>query len=81
MRHNGNIVLNNLGNSEIQNVVLERLPKGAEPSPSPSEAGRIYFDSTNKVYMFNNGVEFVQFATGGDAQALQAEVDSTQTSL
>lgn len=81
MRFNGNIVLNTQGNSEIQNVVLERLPKASEPSIAPSEVGRIYFDTTNKVYMFNNGVEFVQFATGGDAQALQAEVDSTQSSL
>lgn len=81
MRFNGNIVLNTQGNSEIQNVVLERLPKASEPAVAPSEVGRIYFDTTNKVYMFNNGVEFVQFATGGDAQALQAEVDSTQSSL
>lgn len=81
MRFNGNIVLNTQGNSEIQNAILERLPKASEPAIAPSEVGRIYFDTTNKVYMYNNGVEFAQFATGGDAQALQAEVDATQGSL
>lgn len=81
MKLNGNLVLNNQGNSEIRNLIIERLPKASEPAVSASEKGRIYFDTTNNVYLFNNGTEWLPFATGGNAAAIQTEVDAIEASL
>jgi len=81
MKLNGNLVLNDQGNSEIRNVIVERLPKASEPVIQASEKGRMYFDTTNNVYLFNDGTAWVQFATGGNAATLQSEVDSIEASL
>ena len=81
MKLNGNLVLNAQGNSEIRNAIVERLPKASEPAVSMSEKGRIYFDTTNNVYLYNNGTSWTQLATGGNATALQQEVDAMQAAL
>ena len=81
MKLNGNLVLNDQGNSEIRNVVVERLPKASEPAVQASEKGRLYFDTTNNVLLFNDGTTWVQFATGGNAAMLQTEVDAIEASL
>ena len=80
MKLNGNLVLNTGGQSEIQNAVFERV--AALPAFSAAEAGRVVFLTTNSTYYFNNGTNaYVAFATGGNAAALQTEVDAIETSL
>lgn len=78
----GNINLLTGGNSEIRNVVAERLPFISEPAAVPAEKGRIYCDTTNNVYRFNNGTSYQQFATGSvDTDDLQTETDNIEAAL
>lgn len=76
------IKLMNPGVSQIENVNLENL--AAHPSQANSFVGRIYFNTVdNKFYYCTNatGPVYVALATGGDASALQTEVDAIETSL
>jgi len=79
MRINGNITLNNGGQGEVQNFVIERLTTA--PTVSSSEKGRIYFNTVDNIYYYNNGTSWMAFATGGNATALQQEVDYLESSL
>jgi hypothetical protein len=79
MKFNGNIVLNTGGASELQNVIIERL--SANPTFSASEKGRIVFNTSDNTYYFNNGTTWSAFATGGNATAIQSEVNAIETSL
>ena len=79
MRLNGNLVLNAGGLSEIQNAVVERVT--SNPSFSASEKGRFIFRTDEGKVYYNDGVQWVAIATGGNAAALQAEVDSLEAAL
>jgi outer membrane protein W len=79
MRLNGNLVLNAGGLSEIQNAVVERVT--VNPSFSASEKGRFIFRTDEGKVYYNDGVQWVAIATGGNAAALQAEVDSLEAAL
>ena len=79
MRINGNLVFNTNATSEIQNAYVERL--AASPTFNSSEKGRLYFNTTTALYYYNDGAAWVPFATGGNASALQAEVDALEVSL
>ena len=78
---NGNLKFHTAGAGELQNAVMERL----DGAPS-GVAGQLYYDTgvttpANKGYWQHNGTTWVKFATGGDASALQTEVDAIETSL
>lgn len=79
MRLNGNLVLNSGGQSEVNNVIIERL--SAAPTLNSAEKGRIYFNTTDNTYYYNNGTNWMAFATGGNAAALQTEVDNLEVAL
>lgn len=80
MKLNGNLVLNSAGGSEIQNMVIERL--AAAPTAISSEIGRIYFNTTSALFYYNSdGTTWMPFATGGNATALQNEVDYLEAAL
>jgi hypothetical protein len=78
MKLNGNLVLNALGLSEIQNAVMERA--ASDPTFHASEAGRVYFNTTSGTYYYNNGTIWQEFASGGSAFS-QAEGDAIEASL
>lgn len=80
MKLNGNLTLNALGASQIENAVLERIT-GALPTVQASEAGRIIYHTDDSTFYFNNATSWVAFATGGSATAIQSEVDAIETSL
>lgn len=79
MRLNGNLVLNAGGLSEIQNAVVERVSQ--LPSFSASEKGRFVFLTTEGKVYFNDGTQWSAMATGGNASALQTEVDTLESAL
>jgi hypothetical protein len=79
MRVNGNIQLNALGQSEIQNLVVERV--SATPAFNALEAGRLVYNTSDRVYYMNSGQAWAALATGGNAAGLQIEVDRLETSL
>ena len=78
-RINGNQTFNPLGQSEIQNVIIERL--ASAPTFQVSEKGRIYFNTTSGAYYYNNGTVYIALATGGDASAVLNEVNAIETAL
>lgn len=80
MKLNGNLLLNNNGQSEIQNLTIERLataPVGA----TLAYAGRVYYNTTDNITYYHNGTVWMALATGGNATALQTEVDAIEASL
>jgi len=79
MRINGNVTLPTGGQGEVQNALIERV--SSLPSVNASEKGRIVFNTTDNVYYYNNGTVWMAFATGGNATALQTEVDNLETAL
>lgn len=79
MRLNGNLVFNSDATGEVQNFFIERL--SAAPTFNSMEKGRIYFNTTGAVYYFNDGSAWQPFATGGNATALQAEVNAIEASI
>jgi hypothetical protein len=79
MKINGNLVFNSDATGEIQYAFLDRL--SAAPTFNAAEAGRIYYDTTAKLYYFNDSTAWVAIATGGNATALQTEVNAIETSL
>jgi hypothetical protein len=79
MQLNGNLKLNTQGNSEIQNAVIERV--ATLPTAIASEKGRIVFKTDEATYYYNNGLQYMAFATGGNAAALQSEVDALELAL
>jgi len=80
MRLNGNLVLNTGGQSEIQNIVIERISTTL-PVFSAAEKGRIIFFNADSKFYINDGVNWSSIATGGNAATLQTEVDSVEASL
>lgn len=81
MRINGNLVFNTDASGEIQNVFIERHI-GALPTVNHSQQkGRIIFSVDNSAYYFSDGSAWVALATGGNAAALQTEVDNIETSI
>ena len=79
MKLNGNLTLNSNATGEIQNVFVERL--SAAPAFDAAQKGRLYFNTTSALYYYNDGAAWVPFATGGNAAALQTEVDNIEASL
>jgi len=80
MKLNGNLVLNTGGQSEIQNLVVERIST-TMPTFLASEKGRLVFFNNDGKFYINDGVNWVSLATGGNATALQGEVDNVETAL
>lgn len=79
MRINGNLELNALGQSEVQNLVIERLT--STPAFVSSEAGRVVYNSTESTYYMNNGTQWISLATGGDANQLENEIDAMESAV
>lgn len=75
----GNLTLEPLGASELQNVICERL--STAPSLVEAEEGRIYYNTVDGVYYYNNGTSWAALATGGNTAGLQDEVNAIETSL
>lgn len=79
MKINGNLVLNALGQSEIQNFVVERVV--STPAFSASEAGRMVYNTTSREYVMNTGMVWVALATGKDIAAAATVSNAIETSI
>ncbi len=84
MKINGKLVFDASSASYIENLRIERFT--TNPTATAADVGRLIYNTTDdKIYV---GVEtagpvysWSAIATGGDAGALQTEVDNTQASL
>lgn len=80
---NGNLKLHTLGDSEFQNVILERLTTAARDALTGGDlvAGRLIYNTSTNTYDYYDGTNWVAFGTGGNVAAVQNELDTTQTSM
>jgi hypothetical protein len=91
MRINGNLVFQQVNDgigAEIQNFYIEKktgLQLGA--ISAANNRGRVVFVTTAgsgfnaDTFYFSDGTSWISFATGGNAAALQAEVDAIEATL
>ena len=79
MKINGNLVFNTDATGEIQNAYFERL--ASAPTFNAAEKGRVYFNTTTSLFYYNDGASWTPLATGGNAAALQQEVDNIEAAL
>ena len=80
MKINGNLVFNGDATGELQNVYIERVSSNPVVAHT-TQKGRMIFNTTAKTYYYSDGTAWVAFATGGNAAALQNEVDALETAL
>ena len=81
MRLNGNLKLEAMGASEVQNFVFERLE--TLPTFYAEEIGRAVFiisDEVEGLYI-NDGTQWQLLATGGSTADIQAELDALEASV
>ena len=79
MRLNGNLVLNPLGQSEIQNVVIERV--ASLPVFDISEKGRVVFNTTTNVLYINDGSIWAPLAAASGVNTVAQELDALESAL
>ena len=79
MRLNGNLVLNPLGQSEIQNVVIERV--ASLPVFDISEKGRVVFNTTTNVLYINDGSIWSPLAAASGVNTVAQELDALESAL
>lgn len=91
MKINGNLFFNNANTDELQNAKIQQVDMGADPANfdastigdggSGNVTGRILWNTNGTSgtgYYFYDGADWVQFAQGGDATALQNEVNAIE---
>lgn len=71
VRFNGHIELNADGSSEIRNAFIEKL--AVAPAFDAGQVGRIYFNTVDAQYYFNNGVAWGTLGS--------AEIDETAMNI
>lgn len=79
MKINGSLVFDASSASEIQNLRVEKV--SANPTWTSADAGRLIYNTTNNIIYIGSDSQWVAMATGGDASALQIEVDAIESSL
>lgn len=82
MKINGSLIFDASSSSEIQNLRLEKV--SSNPGFTAADAGRLIYNTTTGVMYIGvagSTNAWVALATGGNAAALQTEVDAIETSL
>lgn len=72
MKVNGNLTLNALGQSQIENAILDRV--SSLPTFAAAEKGRIVFLTSDSQYYFNDGAKWQPFATGGSTGEIDGKI-------
>jgi len=82
MRVNGSLVFDASSASEIQNLRVQKYDNyAAIPTWGTADAGRLVYDVATGTLYYGTSTAWVAMATGGNATALQTEVDALETSL
>lgn len=79
MNINGSLKFDASGLSQIVNLRLEKL--SALPTFQSSDVGRLVYITGSQVIWLGGATAWISLATGGNAAALQAEVDAVEASL
>lgn len=82
MKVNGSLVFDASSASEIQNLRVQKYGSfAAVPGWTSADAGRMVFAQDTGTLYYGTSSAWVAIATGGNAAALQTEVDAVETSL
>lgn len=89
MKINGSLVFDASGQSQIENLRVQKIEGSSVPAYTSADAGRLIYVSasggafTSGTLYYGSAVatNWVAIATGGNAAALQTEVDAIETSL
>jgi hypothetical protein len=87
MKINGNLVFNSDASGQLTNVFIDRVAGGAAGGSLPERLGnaagkgRLVFNTDNSVFYYDDGTAWLALATGGNAAALQQEVDALEAAL
>lgn len=80
MKVNGSLVFDASSASEIQNLRVEKVATNPTHNGG-ADQGRVIYNTTLNTTYIGGTVTWVAIATGGNAAALQTEVDAIETSL
>ena len=82
MKVNGSLVFDASSSSEIQNLRVQKYNNyAAIPAWAGADAGRLVYDVATGTLYYGTSTAWVAMATGGNAAAVQTEVDALETSL
>jgi hypothetical protein len=87
MKINGNLVFNSDASGQLTNVFIDRVAGGVSGGSLPERLGnaagkgRLVFNTDNSVFYYDDGTAWLAIATGGNAAALQQEVDALEAAL
>jgi hypothetical protein len=82
MKINGSLRFDSSGLSEIQNLRIEKIASVGEiPTWGSSDVGRVIFVTATSQLYVGGASSWISVATGGDASALQTEVNAIEASL
>ncbi len=82
MKVNGSLVFDASSASEIQNLRVQKYANyAAVPAWASADAGRMVYDLATGTLYYGTSTAWVAIATGGNAAALQTEVNNLETSL
>ncbi len=82
MKVNGSLVFDASSASEIQNLRVQKYNNyAAIPAWGTADAGRLVYDVATGTLYYGTSTAWVAMATGGNATALQTEVNALETSL
>ncbi len=79
MKINGSLVFDASSASEVQNLRVQKVE--SNPTWTASDVGRLIYNSSLYTIYVGGAADWVALATGGNAAALQTEVDNLETSL
>lgn len=79
MKINGSLIFDASSASEIQNLRVQKV--SSNPTHGAADVGRLIYNTTDNTIYIGGASAWVALATGGNAAALQTEVDALETSL
>ena len=79
MKINGSLIFDASSASEIQNLRVQKV--SSNPTHTAADVGRLIYNTGDNVIYIGGASAWVALATGGNATALQTEVDALETSL
>lgn len=79
MKINGSLIFDASSASEIQNLRVQKV--SSNPVHTAADIGRLIYNTGDNVIYIGGASAWVALATGGNATALQTEVDAIETAL
>lgn len=79
MKINGSLIFDASSASEIQNLRVQKV--SSNPTHTAADIGRLIYNTGDNIIYIGGASAWVALATGGNATALQTEVDAIESAL